>query len=431
MNYKQTLEFLYKQLPCYQRIGAAAYKENLDNTIALLSAIGNPHLQIQTIHIAGTNGKGSISHMCASILQEAGYKTGLYTSPHLLDFRERIKINGNCVSKRYITDFVKKYAKIITDIQPSFFEITVAMSFDYFAKQNIDIAVIETGLGGRLDSTNVIIPKVSIISNIGLDHTHLLGNTIDKIAIEKAGIIKPNTPVIIGETQKEIKDIFITIAEKNKAPITFADAKTSLQLTNKQYWHKGFSIINSNSTIKNITSNLQGIYQQKNIITVAATISELQNQGLHITQSQFKKGIEKTIINTGLLGRWQIINKKPLIICDTAHNAEGIKETMKQLQDINKPDIHILWGMVDDKDVSKIIPLLPQKATYYVTKPNIERGMKIKKLASNFEGMKFKTFPTIANAYKTAIKNLHATSVLYIGGSTFVVAEFLSKKNLK
>ena len=428
MKYNDTISFLYSQLPCYQKIGQKAYKANLDNTLALLDAIGNPHRKLRCIHIAGTNGKGSTSHIIASILQENGYKTGLYTSPHLLDFRERIKINGKLISKKYISTFVKKNNVIISKIKPSFFEITVAVAFEYFYIKKVDFAVIETGLGGRLDSTNVIFPILSIITNIGLDHTALLGETIEEIAKEKAGIIKPKVPIIIGETDNKTSEIFLQKANEEKSNIIFADKIYSISNSSILNWHSKFSIKKKSiEIIKNLSSPLQGLYQIKNITTVIAAIEELQKNKVHISKKSIKTGLLNTTINTGLLGRWQIISDKPFIVCDTAHNFDGISATMKHLLSLPSKDIHIILGMVNDKDISKIITLLPKAAKYYITKPNIERGMEIKTLASFFNDYTFSTHKTVNQAYKQALKQLTPSSSLYIGGSTFIVADFLQK----
>jgi dihydrofolate synthase/folylpolyglutamate synthase len=437
MNFSATLDYIYNKLPCYQRIGQAAYKENLDNIIALLNYIGNPHKNVRCVHIAGTNGKGSVSHMCASIFQEAGYKTGLYTSPHLIDFRERIQINGIPISKRAVSSFIEKYKNFIENIQPSFFEITVALCFDYFASHNVDIAIIETGLGGRLDSTNIIVPVLSIITNISFDHTQLLGNTLEKIAIEKAGIIKPNIPIIIGEYQKDIEHVFIKKAQQNNSTLLYAEKICTLHSKNESTWYSHFSIsIEDTILYKNLQSPLTASYQKKNIQTVCAAIHNLRNSFSKIHKKHIVKGIANTIQNTNLQGRWQIIQSKPLIVCDTAHNYAGIAETMKQLLSLNYSDIHIIWGMVNDKDVESIMNLLPHNAHYYITKPSIERGMDVQKLADFFKNnsLSYTTYHSVKKAYQTAVQRITKKSVLYIGGSTFVVADFilyLSKKERK
>ncbi|MCL2328468.1 MAG: bifunctional folylpolyglutamate synthase/dihydrofolate synthase [Bacteroidetes bacterium] len=450
MNYNETIQWLFARAACYQKVGTAAYKPNLSNTLALLEALGNPHKKLRCIHIAGTNGKGSTSHCTASILQEAGYKVGLYTSPHLLDFRERIKINGENISKQYVTAFVKKIASQIETIQPSFFEITVALTFDYFAKRKVDYAVIEVGLGGRLDSTNVITPLVSVITNIGLDHTNLLGNTLEEIAGEKAGIIKPNTPCIIGEQHDETEYVFEDIARQNNAPLLFANidytiknvvstplvAERSRSINDRTVaersrshndrWYENFSIIRRGELLyKNLQSELWGTYQRKNICAVAAVCDELIRQGVRISSQAFAAGLARVVENTGLMGRWHIVRNNPLVVCDTAHNADGIAAAMQQLTSTNNADIHIVWGMVNDKDVAAIVPLLPANAHYYITQAQIERALKAEELAQFFTEKNAAVYPNVSDAYTAALQNVSANGVVYIGGSTFIVAEFL------
>lgn len=405
MNYQQTLDYLFKQLPMYQRVGNAAYKDDLSNTIALCELLNNPQIKIKTIHVAGTNGKGSVSHMLASIFQEAGYKTGLYTSPHLKDFRERIKINGKQISKKEVLTFVKKHKNKFEKISLSFFEWTVGLAFHYFEKQNVDIAIIEVGLGGRLDSTNVIKPEVSVITNISLDHQYLLGNTIKKIAKEKAGIIKYKTPVIIGETQKDTTQVFKEIATKKNAPIFFADK------------------------YKTPTYNceLKGNYQQKNIRAVTKTCDILKTKGWKINSSHIKKGIKNVVKNTQLKGRWQILNSKPLTICDTAHNIAGIKEVIKQIKQTPHTDLHIVFGMVNDKDYEPILKLLPKKAKYYFCKPSVPRGLDSNVLKHEAEERNLKgfAFENVKEAITAAKNKSKTNSLIFIGGSTFVVADAL------
>ena len=426
MNYSETIEWLFARAACYQKIGAAAYKPNLDNTLALLHALGNPHKKPRCIHIAGTNGKGSTSHVTASILQEAGYNVGLYTSPHLLDFRERIKINGENIGKQYVTTFIKRIAPHIETIQPSFFEITVALAFDYFAKRKVDFAVIEVGLGGRLDSTNVIAPLVSVITNIGLDHTQLLGSTLEAIAGEKAGIIKPNTPCIIGEQHDETEQVFEDFAAQNNAPLLFASIDYSIKSSQNNRWYENFSIIRRGELLyKNLQSELQGTYQQKNICTVCAVCDELIRQGVLISSQNFTAGLARVVENTGLMGRWQILQHNPFVVCDTAHNADGIAAAMHQLTSAHNTDIHIVWGMVNDKDVAAIIPLLPANAHYYITQANIERALNAEELSQFFVGKTATTYPRVYDAYNAALQNVTVGGVVYVGGSTFIVAEFL------
>lgn len=432
MNYSETIEWLFARAACYQKIGSAAYKPDLSNTLALLQSLGNPHEKLRCVHVAGTNGKGSTSHLAASILQEAGYSVGLYTSPHLLDFRERIKINGVNISKQYVTAFVKKIAPQIESIQPSFFEITVALAFDYFAKRKVDYAIIEVGLGGRLDSTNVIAPLLSVITNIGLDHTNLLGNTLEAIAQEKAGIIKPNTPCIVGEQHDETECVFEDIARKNNAPLLFASIDYTIKTNKMERWYENFSIVRRGELLhKNLRSELQGAYQRKNICTVAALCDELIRQGARISSQNFAAGLARVVENTALLGRWHIVQQSPLVLCDTAHNAHGVALAMQQLNEIAQADLHIVWGMVNDKDVSTIIPLLPPQAQYYITQANIERAWNANELAHFFEGKNTQVYASIREAYKAAKQNVSPQGVLYVGGSTFVVAEFLCNFSAK
>ena len=365
MNYQETLNWLFAQLPMYQREGQAAYKANLDNTLQLDEYFRHPHKNFKTIHVAGTNGKGSVSHMLASILQQAGYKTGLYTSPHLKDFRERIKINGEMVSEQYVIDFVRHHADLFSRVKPSFFEMTVAMAFKYFADSQVDIAVIEVGLGGRLDSTNIITPLASVITNISFDHMALLGNTLEKIASEKAGIIKPGIPVVIGTRDKTYDFVFEQKAQTCETPIEFAsdnwtttiNIDGSFQLTRKNGWH-----------FDHLTSELKGLYQRKNIPTVLETIPVLQQAGLKISDQQVRQGIERVVTNTGLFGRWQTLSNQPLTICDTGHNIDGLTEITQQLKQCRYRKLHFVIGMVSDKDIDSVLHILPQDAAYYFCK---------------------------------------------------------------
>ncbi|KJS07577.1 MAG: hypothetical protein VR77_00705 [Flavobacteriales bacterium BRH_c54] len=405
MNYPETLDYLFGQLPMYQRIGNAAYKANLDNTYRLSEILNHPEKQFKSVHIAGTNGKGSTSHMLASVLQEAGYKVGLYTSPHLKDFRERIKINGAMISENEVIDFVKEYKNQFEKIQLSFFEWTVGLAFHYFANQKVDIAIIETGLGGRLDSTNIVTPEVAVITNISMDHTQFLGDTLAKIAAEKAGIIKSTIPVIIGETQPEIKHVFIEKAAQLNATIQFAD-----KLSLKEY-----------------ESDLKGVYQQQNKKTVLATIQVLQKLGWNIAESHIINGLQNVVNNTGLMGRWQMLNKQPLTICDTGHNEAGIKLILAQINQQSFEKLHFVLGVVNDKDITNILQLLPKNATYYFCQAKIPRALDVNILAEKATavGLSGTTFPSVAAAYKAAQKNATAQDLIFIGGSTFVVAEAL------
>lgn len=403
MNYPETLDYLFGQLPMYQRIGNAAYKANLDNTYRLSEILNHPEKQFKSVHIAGTNGKGSTSHMLASVLQEAGYKVGLYTSPHLKDFRERIKINGEMISENEVIDFVKEYKHEFEKIQLSFFEWTVGLAFHYFANQKVDIAIVETGLGGRLDSTNIVTPEVAVITNISMDHTQFLGDTLAKIAAEKAGIIKSTIPVVIGETQPEIKPVFIEKAKQLNAPIQFAD-----EYPTQEY-----------------ESDLKGAYQQKNKKTVVATIQILQTLGWKIAANHIKKGLLNVVNNTGLMGRWQVLNKQPLTVCDTGHNEAGIKLILAQLAEQDYEKLHFVLGVVNDKDITNILQLLPNNAIYYFCQANIPRALDVNTLAEKATavGLSGTTFPSVEAAYQAAQKNATAKDMIFIGGSTFVVAE--------
>lgn len=431
MNFQQTLNYLYSQLPMFQRIGVAAYKNNLDNTIALCNLLKNPQNNFKSIHIAGTNGKGSTSHLIASILQTKGLKIGLYTSPHLKDFRERIRINGKKIPKKFVTSFVNEYKNDFEKINPSFFEMTFGMAIKYFADEKIDLAIMETGMGGRLDSTNIINPVVSVITNISFDHTQFLGNTLEKIAIEKAGIIKPCTPVIIGETQNNLKHIFINKAEKQNAPIYFADSyfkALNIKYTNNRISKLCMDIFSNNKLyLKNLNSSLTGLYQYKNIITSLQIIKILNKTAYNINKTQIKKGIGNVVKQTGISGRWQIISNSPLTICDTAHNADGIKEVVNQIKTIPYKNLHFVLGMVNDKNINNILRLLPQSATYYFCKADIPRGLDQGVLAekANIADLKGEIYPSVNNALANARNNAGKNDLVFIGGSSFVVAEVL------
>ncbi len=429
MNYQQTLDFLFSQLPMYQRSGKAAYKANLDNTLALDTYFDSPHKKFKTIHIGGTNGKGSVSHTIASVLQEAGYKVGLYTSPHLKDFRERIKINGECISETDVIDFVQNHQEIITDIRPSFFEMTVAMAFDYFARQKVDVAVIEVGLGGRLDSTNIITPVCSTITNISLDHIALLGDSLEKIATEKAGIIKENIPVIIGETVNETKPIFRETAKLKSAPITFANEVYQIRTqTYSTHSTQIFQVYkNDKLYFENLEMDLLGIYQNKNACTALSTIDSLITEGFNIDKDHIYAGFVNVVKNTGLLGRWQIIGNHPLMICDTGHNKAGIELIAEQLKNTAYKNLHMIIGMVNDKEIDEVLNLLPKDAYYYFTQPNIPRGLDANILAN--KAQKYQLQGEICTSVKEAIKkskkNTEPNDLIFIGGSTFIVAEAL------
>jgi len=427
-QYQSTLDYLYARLPMFTRIGAAAYKADLNNTIALCSALANPQNNFKTIHIAGTNGKGSVSHFMSSILQEAGYKTGLYTSPHLLDFRERIKINGQMVSKDFVIQFTKKIKPLIEKIEPSFFEVTVAMAFEYFAKQKVDIAVIETGLGGRLDSTNIINPILSIITNISYDHQNLLGNTLQEIAGEKAGIIKEKTPVVIGKTQPEIKAVFDNKAKEKNADIYFADEYYSpLDIKYKNGLLETEYTDKQKNKIIHLKSALVGKYQEENIITVLKSSEILNSEGFSLTDSIIQNGIENVLKNTGFMGRWQVLQNNPLVVCDIAHNEAGLRVVFEQAQSLKYSTLHIVFGMVKDKDVSKAITLLPKNATYYFCQPALPRALEVNSLYTfaKEDGLQGSAHDTVKKALDAAIAKAIPDDFILITGSAFVVAEAL------
>lgn len=404
MNYQETTNWMFNQLPMYQLQGASAYKEDLTNIKLLAAHLGNPQTKLKCIHVAGTNGKGSTSHMLSSVLQEAGYKVGLYTSPHLKDFRERIKINGKEISEEFVIEFVAKHKDFFEANDMSFFEMSVGLAFDYFASEKVDIAIIEVGLGGRLDATNIITPLVSVITNIGLDHTQFLGNTLEAIAGEKAGIIKPNVPVVIGEYNDETKPVFLAKAEANNAPISFAS-----DLIDQIY-----------------LSDLIGDYQFHNKKTVQQTISILNNEtDFKVSIEQLKEGLLHVVKNTGLQGRWQQLGENPKIICDTAHNKHGLLVVMNQLKNEKFENLHIVLGVVNDKDLDSILPLFPKEAQYYFCSPNSSRGLPaetLKNAAENFD-LKGEKYDSVEIAFAEAKKNASENDFIYAGGSTFVVAE--------
>ena len=429
MTYEQTLYFLYNQFPAYHRIGKAAYKANLENTIKLDNHTGNPHKKFKSIHVAGTNGKGSVSHMIASIFQEAGYKTGLYTSPHLEDFRERIRINGSMIPEEDVVDFVASNIEIIKFLKPSFFEITVSMAFTFFAKSKVDIAVIEVGLGGRLDSTNIINPLLSVITNIGYDHTDLLGDTLEKIANEKAGIIKKNVPVVISETQDETRNVFLSKAHQQQSEIIFADQNFTCTMKEDPEW-KGERKFLARDINKEILHEgvtvLTGDYQAKNIMAVLQVFSILKGK-MKFSRENILNGIKKVMMNTGLSGRWQILDTSPLIICDTGHNREALEYVIKQLSRIPKTDLHMVIGFVNDKDLTSVLPLFPADSIYYFTKASVPRALGEHILQAKAEewGLKGKCYPEVKSALKAAKESARKTDVIFIGGSTFVVGDAL------
>ncbi|MGM0620340.1 MAG: bifunctional folylpolyglutamate synthase/dihydrofolate synthase [Bacteroidota bacterium] len=431
MNYSETLDYLFSRLPMYQRVGPAAYKNNLDNTLQLDNFYGNPHRHFKTIHVAGTNGKGSVSHMLAAILQSAGYKTALYTSPHLKDFRERIRINGKMIPENEVVNWVENYKANdeLQKIEPSFFELTVAMAFDYFAKEKVDIAIVEVGLGGRLDSTNIITPEVSIITNIGMDHTALLGDSLEAIAKEKAGIIKNKIPVVVGTTKNETRQVFTEKADEQKAPLYFADREYSVRYGMNDFEGNQLLAVKKNGEqiYRQLKLDLKGAYQQKNLPAVLKTLELLKTKGWDISHGNIETGLAEVSTLTGLLGRWQVLGANPRIVCDTAHNADGITEIVKQIAQIPYKKLHIVFGMVNDKEPEKILKLLPQKAVYYFTKAKIPRALDenvLAKYATEF-GLKGQAFSDVNNAYNEAKKNAGKDDFIFVGGSTFIVAEIL------
>ena len=406
MNYQETTHWMFNQLPMYQTQGASAYKEDLTNILSLSDHLGNPEKKLQCIHVAGTNGKGSTSHMLSSILQEAGYKVGLYTSPHLKDFRERIKINGVDIYEEFVCTFIEKHKSYFEKGAFSFFEMSVGLAFDYFAKEKVDIAIIEVGLGGRLDATNIITPLASVITNIGLDHTQFLGNTLESIAFEKAGIIKRSIPVIIGEYTTETKPVFLAKAKACDSAIYFAS-----DLISETY-----------------PSDLIGDYQTHNKKTVLQTIAIINSQNKYkVAENHIKSGLLNVVRNTGLQGRWQQLGESPKVICDTAHNKNGLKIALNQIQKETFSKLHIVLGFVNDKDLEEILPLFPKKAIYYFCKPNLPRGLDaniLKQKASTFK-LKGEVYNSVSEAYKKALVSASKSDFIYIGGSTFVIAEIL------
>jgi dihydrofolate synthase/folylpolyglutamate synthase len=404
-NYQETLQWMFQQLPMYQRQGNAAFKKDLTNILKFAEVLQQPQNSYKTIHVGGTNGKGSTSHMLASVLQEAGYKVGLYTSPHLKDFRERIKVNGNMVSESFVFDFIETHQEFLEAQKLSFFEMSVGMAFQYFSEQQVDIAIIEVGLGGRLDSTNIINPEVSVITNIGLDHIQFLGNNHTEIAIEKAGIIKKNTPVVIGETLPETKAVFVAKAKVNNSCIVFAE-------------ENGFSPLQS---------DLRGNYQKFNIRTVLHTLEVMQSKGWSFDREAIESGLLNVVKNTGLRGRWEVLQEKPKTICDTAHNKEGLSLVLDQLAQEAFKRLHIVLGMVNDKDLNTVLPLFPEKATYYFCKPTIPRGLEAENLQD--EAKKYnltgKNFSSVKEAYEAANQVADLEDLIFVGGSTFTVAEII------
>ena len=426
MNYQETLDWMFNKLPIYQRVGGAAYKVGLDNTIALLGYLGNPHHNFKSVHVAGTNGKGSTSHLLASIFQEAGYKTGLYTSPHLRDFRERIRINGEMIPEEHVVDFIERNKEQFEKMELSFFEMTVGMAFDYFSNEKVDIAIVEVGMGGRLDSTNLITPELSVITNIGLDHVQFLGDTLEKIAGEKAGIIKEGIPVVIGETQPETHQVFEDKAAACHSPIYFADQifdcdKVHIEsMTQQEYdiWK------NSELYLEACQIPLMGNYQKKNLATVVCAADLLKDK-FNLSEDDIRDGIANVIRNTHLMGRWQILNHDPLTIADTGHNVDGIREVVSQLAEMTYNKLHFVIGMVNDKDIDHVLQLLPHSCEYYFCKADIPRGLDAKILAEKaFDlGLRGKVYNSVRDAYLSALNDASFDDIVFVGGSNFIVAE--------
>jgi dihydrofolate synthase/folylpolyglutamate synthase len=427
MTYKETTDYLYSLLPAYHRIGKAAYKGDLKNTLELDSYFGHPHRRFRTLHVAGTNGKGSVSHMLASILQEAGYRTGLYTSPHLRDFRERIRLNGQMISEEDVVSFVEKHDTAIRRIAPSFFELTVALAFDYFARMEADVAVVEVGMGGRLDSTNIITPELSVITNIGHDHMEFLGDTLAAVAGEKAGIMKEGVPVVIGETQSETMNVFASKAAILNAPLSYADREFRCDLgeMDNETGSRSYMLqdLLTRITVSG-TTPLGGLAQQKNIQTVAASVNIL-SVPLGLTRDHFVNGVANVITSTGLMGRWQVLSHSPLTVCDTGHNREGLEYVVRQISLTPKKKLHMVIGFVNDKDLSLVLPLLPQEAVYYFTRAAVPRALDEKVLKAEAEkyGLCGSSFLAVIDALKAARASAGADDMIFIGGSTFVVAE--------
>lgn len=426
MTYADTLTYLYEQLPMFSRIGTDAYKKDLTNTKQLCAALNNPQKKFKSIHIAGTNGKGSVSHILAAILQTAGYKTGLYTSPHLKDFRERIKVNGVMCTKEFIIDFTERIKPQIERLEPSFFEITVAMAFEYFAQQNVDVAVIETGLGGRLDSTNIILPEISIITNIGYDHTQILGDTLEKIAYEKAGIIKQNIPAVIGEVVDETRPVFESSAKEKNAPLIFAQQNFYVQDFNYENNHLKAEVVDVRKDEHHtFLLDLPGIYQTKNIVTVLEAVHQLQLKGWHISLQHVEKALKQVKHLTGLHGRWEKLKENPAVIVDVAHNTAGIKQLLEQLELESYTRLHLIIGFVKDKDIESILALLPVNADYYFTKAQLPRALNEKILAdlAAVHGLKGKDFADVNAALSEAITRADKEDLILVCGSIFLVAE--------
>ena len=427
MTYQETIEYLFNSTPLFQNVGKDAYKEGLENTLKLDEYFGYPHRTFKTIHVAGTNGKGSCSHTLAAILQSAGYKVGLYTSPHLVDFRERIRVNGEVISKEYVIDFVEQHRSFFEPLHPSFFELTTAMAFNWFAKQKVDVAVIEVGLGGRLDCTNIISPDLCVITNISFDHIQFLGDTLAKIASEKAGIIKPKIPVVIGEIHPETESVFINKSDLESAPIHFAQRESSVQ---KAIFTPEGGITYHTTEYPLLKGQLGGYCQVKNTQTILTAVRVLQEKGYHIEKEHVYQGFAEVCRLTGLMGRWQILQEQPKMICDTGHNKAGIEYIVKQLSAQEYRQLRIVLGMVNDKDISGVLAMLPKEATYYFTKASVSRALseeKVKELAQQ-AGLQGNTYPNVEEAAQAACSEAHPDDLIFVGGSTFIVADLLKNQ---
>ncbi len=434
MNYQETIDYLIGQLPMYQRTGKAAYKEGLENTYRLDAHFNSPHNKYRTIHVGGTNGKGSVCHMLAAVLQKAGYKVGLHTSPHLIDYRERIRVNGRLINKKAVIDFTTEHIDYFSKLKPSFFEMSVFMAFNYFAQEKVDVGIIEVGLGGRLDSTNIIQPVLSVITNIGMDHTEFLGDTLEKIAAEKAGIIKNSTPVVIGEANDQTRPVFSGAAARHHAEIVFAQEKYRLEYGMLSMLGNQITHISNLETDKDydLEIDLLGFYQRKNLVTCLAAIDILKTDGFNISQDQIAAGLMNIKKATGFRGRWDIIDSNPLIICDTAHNAEGIAEVANQIADTPYRNLHMIIGFVEDKDMDTILNLLPSDAMYYFTRPSVPRGLDQHSLATLAyrHGLEGSSHATVSDALKKARVEAQKDDLIFVGGSTFLVADLLESENI-
>ncbi|SHF26891.1 bifunctional folylpolyglutamate synthase/dihydrofolate synthase [Flavisolibacter ginsengisoli] len=425
MNYSETIDYLYHKLPLFSRVGSAAFKKDLTNTRILCEYLGNPQQQFKSVHVGGTNGKGSVSHMLASVFQSSGYTTGLYTSPHLYDFRERIRVNGQVADEDYVISFVEKIKPVIEDIQPSFFEITVAMAFDYFAQKKVEMAIVEVGLGGRLDSTNIITPELSVITNIGWDHMNMLGNSLEEIAAEKAGIIKEGVPVVIGERKKETDPVFLDQSIKKNSSIAFAEDQYNLI---SQEWKNNHTIITvkkEGQGVRSFELDLPGVYQQKNLLTVLNALDILQKDGYQITEASIHEGLKNVRQLTGLMGRWEILRERPIVILEVAHNKDGMEQMLQHLKLLSFDKLHMVIGMVKDKDAAQVLSLLPSDARYYFTQAHIPRALpaeELKEKAANFS-LTGKVYSDVNEALHEALHNISMDDLIIVCGSIFLVAE--------